>query len=66
MIVVNKYKDKVLIPNLESETSSDNDIIPHTMEKNIKGIITSFRAEMNKSDTTLKRFITIKSSADTS
>ena len=24
------------------DTSSDNDIIPHTMEKNIKGIIISF------------------------
>ena len=64
--VVSKYNDKVLIPNLESETSSDNDIMPQTMEKNIRGIITSLRAEINKSDTTLKRFITIELSADTS
>ena len=64
--VVNRYKDKVLIPSLESDTSSDNDIMPQTMEKNIRGIITNLRAEINKSDTTLKRFITIESSADTS
>ena len=66
MTVVNKYKDKVLIPNLESDTSSDNDIIPHTMEKNIRGMITSLRAEINKSDITLKKFITIESSKGTS
>ena len=66
IIVVKRYKDKVLIPNLESETSSDNDIMPQTMEKNIRGIITSLRAEINKSDTTLKTFITIELSADTS
>ena len=66
MTVVNKYKDKVLIPNLESDTSSDNDIMPHTMEKNIRGIITSLRAEINKSDTILKKLITIESSAETS
>jgi hypothetical protein len=36
------------------------------MEKNIRGMITSLRAEINKSDTILKRFITIESSADTS
>jgi hypothetical protein len=66
MTVVSKYNDKVLIPNLESETSSDNDIMPHTMEKNIRGIITSLRAEINKSDTTLKRFITTESSVETS
>ena len=66
MTVVSKYNYKVLIPNLESETSSDNDIMPQTMEKNIRGIITSLMAEINKSDTTLKRFITIESSVDTS
>ena len=66
MTVVSKYNDKVLIPNLESVTSSDNDIMPHTMEKNIRGIITSLRAEINKYDTTLKKFIIIKSSTETS
>ena len=66
MTVVNKYKDKVLIPSLESDTSSDNDIMPQTMEKNIRGIITSLRAEINKFDTTLKKFIIIESSTETS
>ena len=61
IIVVNIYKAIVLIPNLESGTSSDKDKMPHTIEKNIKGIIISFRAEINKSETKLKTFIIIKS-----
>ena len=61
IIVVIRYKDKVLIPNLDKDVSSDKDIIPQTIEKNISGIITSLRAEINKSDTILKKFITIKS-----
>ena len=61
IIVVIRYKDKVLIPNLDKDVSSDKDMIPQTIEKNISGIITSLRAEINKSDTTLKKFITIKS-----
>ena len=59
-IVVKRYKDKVLIPNLDKDVSSDKDMIPQTIEKNISGIITSLRAEINKSDTMLKKFITIK------
>jgi hypothetical protein len=35
--------------------------MPHTIEKNIKGIIISLRAEINKSETKLKTFIIIKS-----
>jgi len=61
IIVVIRYKDKVLIPNLDKDVSSDKDIIPQTIEKNISGIITSLSAEINKSDTILKKFITIKS-----
>ena len=60
IIVVKRYKDKVLIPNLDKDVSSDKDMIPQTIEKNISGIITSLRAEINKSDTMLKKFITIK------
>ena len=60
IIVVKRYRDKVLIPSLDKDVSSDKDIIPQTIEKNISGIITSLRAEINKSDTTLKKFITIK------
>ena len=60
-IVVKRYRDKVLIPNLDQDVSSDKDIIPQTIEKNISGIITSLRAEINKSDTILKKFITIES-----
>ena len=60
IIVVIRYKDKVLIPNLDKDVSSDKDMIPQTIEKNISGIITSLRAEINKSDTILKKFITIK------
>tara|TARA_B100001094_G_scaffold170705_1_gene165089 strand:+ start:28 stop:264 length:237 start_codon:yes stop_codon:yes gene_type:complete len=60
IIVVIRYKDKVLIPNLDKDVSSDKDIIPQTIEKNISGIITSLSAEINKSDTILKKFITIK------
>jgi hypothetical protein len=60
IIVVIRYKDKVLIPNLDKDVSSDKDMIPQTIEKNISGIITSLRAEINKSDTMLKKFITIK------
>ena len=59
-IVVKRYRDKVLIPNLDKDVSSDKDMIPQTIEKNISGIITSLRAEINKSDTMLKKFITIK------
>ena len=61
IIVVIRYKDKVLIPNLDKDVSSDKDIIPQTIEKNISGIITSLSAEINKSDTILKKFIIIKS-----
>jgi hypothetical protein len=61
IIVVKRYRDKVLIPSLDKDVSSDKDIIPQTIEKNISGIITSLRAEINKSDTTLKIFLTIKS-----
>lgn len=61
IMVVNTYKAIVLIPNLESGTSSDKDKMPHTIEKNIKGIIISLRAEINKSETKLKTFIIIKS-----
>jgi hypothetical protein len=61
IIVVIRYKDKVLIPNLDKDVSSDKDIIPQTIEKNISGIITSLSAEINKSDIILKKFITIKS-----
>ena len=64
--VVNRYKDKVLIPNRESEISSDNDIIPQTIEKNIRGIMTSLREEMNKPVTTLNKFITTESFMETS
>ena len=60
IIVVIRYKDKVLIPNLDKDVSSDKDIIQQTIEKNISGIITSLSAEINKSDTMLKKFITIK------
>ena len=60
IIVVKRYRDKVLIPNLDKDVSSDKDMIPQTIEKNISGIITSLRAEINKSDTMLKKFITIK------
>ena len=60
IIVVIRYKDKVLIPNLDKDVSSDKDMIPQTIEKNISGIITSLSAEINKSDTILKKFITIK------
>lgn len=60
IIVVKRYRDKVLIPNLDRDVSSDKDTIPQTIEKNINGIITSLRAEINKSDTMLKKFITIK------
>ena len=60
-IVVKRYRDKVLIPSLDKDVSSDKDIIPQTIEKNISGIITSLSAEINKSDTILKKFITIKS-----
>ena len=60
IIVVKRYRDKVLIPSLDKDVSSDKDIIPQTIEKNISGIITSLRAEINKSDTMLKKFITIK------
>ena len=66
IIVVIRYKDKVLIPNLDKDVSSDKDIIPQTIEKNISGIITSLSAEINKSDTILKKFITIKSLNDVS
>jgi hypothetical protein len=55
-----------LIPNLDKDVSSDKDMIPQTIEKNISGIITSLRAEINKSDTMLKKFITIKSLKDVS
>ena len=65
-IVVKRYRDKVLIPNLDKDVSSDKDMIPQTIEKNISGIITSLRAEINKSDTILKKFITIKSLKDVS
>ena len=61
IIVVKRYRDKVLIPSLDKDVSSDKDIIPQTIEKNISGIITSLSAEINKSDTILKKFITIKS-----
>jgi hypothetical protein len=61
IIVVKRYRDKVLIPSLDKDVSSDKDIIPQTIEKNISGIITSLRAEINKSDTTLKIFLTMKS-----
>tara|TARA_Y100000385_G_scaffold102352_1_gene105798 strand:+ start:149 stop:385 length:237 start_codon:yes stop_codon:yes gene_type:complete len=61
IIVVKRYRDKVLIPSLDKDVSSDKDIIPQTIEKNISGIITNLRAEINKSDTTLKIFLTIKS-----
>ena len=60
IIVVKRYKDKVLIPNLDKDVSSDKDMIPQTIEKNISGIITSLRAEINKSDTMLKKLLTIK------
>ena len=65
-IVVKRYRDKVLIPNLDKDVSSDKDMIPQTIEKNISGIITSLREEINKSDTMLKKFITIKSLKDVS
>jgi len=61
IIVVKRYRDKVLIPSLDKDVSSDKDIIPQTIEKNISGIITSLRAEINKSDTILKKYITKKS-----
>ena len=61
IIVVKRYRDKVLIPSLDKDVSSDKDIIPQTIEKNISGIITSLRAEINKSDNTLKIFLTMKS-----
>tara|TARA_B100001113_G_scaffold353106_1_gene356349 strand:+ start:2130 stop:2402 length:273 start_codon:yes stop_codon:yes gene_type:complete len=57
---VRTYKDKVLTPSLVSETSSDREMMPQTIEKNIKGIMISFSAEMNKSDTKLKIFEIMK------
>ena len=46
------------MPSLEIDTSSDKDTIPHTMEKNISGIIISLREERNKSDTILNTIVT--------
>ena len=46
------------MPSLEIDTSSDRDTIPHTMEKNISGIIISLREERNKSDTILNKIVT--------
>ena len=60
IIVVKRYRDKVLIPSLDKDVSSDKDIIPQTIEKKIKGMIINFNAEINKLDTTLKTFIIIK------
>ena len=31
IIVVKRYKDKVLIPNLDKDVSSDKDMIPQTI-----------------------------------
>ena len=36
------YNNNVLIPNLDIETSSDKDTMPHTIEKNIRGTMISF------------------------
>ena len=46
--VVITYRDKVFIPNLDIETSSERDTMPQTMEKKISGIIINFRDDMNK------------------
>ena len=59
-IVVRIYKDRVLIPNLERETSSEREIMPQTIEKKIRGMITNFSADRNKSDTTLRIFVITK------
>ena len=60
MTVVTRYKDIVLIPNLEIETSSDNDTIPQTIEKNIRGIMINFSAERNRWDTRSRPLIIIE------
>ncbi len=59
-MVVKIYKDKVLIPNLVSEISSDIEIMLHTIEKKIKGIIINFNADINKSDAAVKILDIIK------
>ena len=46
--VVITYRDKVFIPNLDIETSSERDTMPQTMEKNIISIIINFRDDINK------------------
>ena len=48
------------MPSLESDTSSDKESIPQTIEKKIKGIIINFSADRNRSDTTLKTLAIIK------
>lgn len=58
--VVRIYRDSVLMPSLESDTSSDKESIPQTIEKKIKGIIINLSADRNRSDTTLKTLATIK------
>ena len=48
--------------NVFSEIISHKNVnIKNILKKNISGIITSLSAEINKSDTILKKFITIKS-----
>ena len=42
------FNDKVFIPNLDIETSSERDTMPQTMEKKIRGIIINFRDDINK------------------
>ena len=46
--VVITYRDKVFIPNLDIETSSERDTMPQTMEKKMRGIIINFRDVINK------------------
>ena len=60
IIVVKIYKDKVLTPNLVSEISSDIEMMLHTIEKKIKGIIINFNADINKSDAAVKILDIIK------
>tara|TARA_B100001109_G_C18410767_1_gene266264 strand:- start:228 stop:416 length:189 start_codon:yes stop_codon:yes gene_type:complete len=59
-MVVKIYKDKVLIPNRVSETSSDIEIMLHTIEKKIRGIIINFNAEIKRSDAAVKILDIIK------
>ena len=40
--VVTVYDNNVFMPSLDMDTSSDSEMMPHTIEKNIRGTIISF------------------------